>query len=119
MLKNEHRDTEAQRFYFFEKTKSTKNEKYFLCVSVSLCSIKLNKFRNRNLIIIPRHAVLVLKRTLLDVALHLMPHRAVVFSASHCRIAYHFSVELVYPVAEDKPARIEYLLRPVLRRISP
>ena len=119
MLKNEHRDTEAQRFYFFEKTKSTKNEKYFLCVSVSLCSIKLNKFRNRNLIIIPRHAVLVLKRTLLDVALHLMPYARVVLAGGDRHVARHFAVKLVYPVREDKPARIEYLLRPVLRRISP
>ena len=42
MFKFEHRDTEAQSLYFIEKTKLTKNEKIFLCVSVSLCSIKIN-----------------------------------------------------------------------------
>ena len=62
----------------------------------------LNQLCNENLVIVARHAVLVLKRTLLDVALHLMPYARVVLARRDRHVARHFAVKLVYPVREDK-----------------
>ena len=65
----------------------------------------LNQLCNENLVIVARHAVLVLERTLLDVALHLMPNARVVLASGDRHVARHFAVKFVYAIAEDKAPR--------------